>query len=84
MTDKLYAKAERLIAKYIIAKDDIERYIGEYHDEMYFDIMGYQEELYDRELTEAMVETLEARVDACVMLERGLRLFNEETETTFC
>lgn len=84
MTDKLYAKAERLIAKYILAKDDIERYIGEYHDEMYFDIMGYQDELYDRELTEAMVDNLEARVKSCEMLYKALVMFNDETKTTFC
>jgi len=84
MTDELYAKAERLIAKYIIAKDDIENYTSKYHDEMYWDIIGYQEDLEDRELTEACIETLEARVNACVMLERGLRLFNDETETTYC
>ena len=84
MTDELYAKAEILIAKYILAKDDIENYIGQYHDEMYFDIMGYQEDLEDRELTESSIERLEARVNACVMLERGLRLFNDETKTTYC
>ena len=84
MTDELYEKAERLRAKYILAKDEIERYIGDYHDEMYFDIMGYQEYLYDRELTESNIERLEARVNACIILEKGLRLFNDETKTTYC
>ena len=84
MTDELRAKADNLIAKYILVKDDIENYTSKYHDEMYYDIMGYQEDLEDGELTESCIETLKARVDACYLLERGLRLFNDETETIYC
>ena len=84
MTKTEIAKAQKLINKYFELKDMIEEYTSIYHDEMFFDIEGYQEELYNLDLTSTYIENLQARVKACEMLYKSLVMFNDETETIFC
>jgi len=79
-----FKKAKELINRYFQLKDMIEEYTSIYHDEMYYDIEGYNEDLNNLDLPSAYIENLESRVKACEMLYKSLVLFNDETETIYC
>ena len=84
MTKTQFKKAKELINRYSQLKDMIEEYTSIFHDEMYFDIDGYQEDLNNLDLPSIYIENLEARVKATEMLYKSLVLFNDETETIYC
>ena len=84
MTKTQFKKAKELINRYSQLKDMIEEYTSIFHDEMYFDIDGYQEDLNNLDLPSTYIENLEARVKATEMLYKSLVLFNDETETIYC
>ena len=84
MSKAQFKKAKELINRYSDLKDMIEVYTSIYHDEMYFDIEGYQEGLNNLDLPSMYVESLQSRVKACEMLYKGLVMFNDETETFYC
>jgi len=84
MTKKEIANAQKLINRYFELKDLIEEYTSIYHDEIYFDIDGYQADLNNLDLPSTYVENLQSRVKACEMLYKSLVMFNDETKTIYC
>ena len=84
MTKTQFKKAKELINRYSQLKDMIEEYTSIFHDEMYYDIVGYQEDLNNLDLPSTYIENLQARVKASEMLYKSLVLFNDETETIYC
>ena len=82
--------AEKLIRRYYKLNDLIMDYTDAFHDEIYHDINGYTETLYEIEEGyangedyTAEFENLKARVKSCEMLYKALVMFNDETETVF-
>lgn len=84
MTKNEIANAQKLINRYFELKDLIEEYTSIFHDEMYFDIDGYQNDLYNLDLTPVCIENLQERIKACEMLYKALVMFNDETKTIYC
>lgn len=84
------SKVEKLIRRYYQLNNLIMDYTDVYHDEIYYDINGYEETLYEIEQGYAIAEhytaefeNLKARVKACEMLYKALVMFNDETKTVF-
>ena len=83
MKKEMILKASKLIDRYSELKDLIEDYTSQYHDEIYWDLIGYCEDLENKDLTSTCIETLEARVNACETLYKGLVMFNDETQSVY-
>jgi hypothetical protein len=84
MTKTQFKKAKELVKRYSELKDMIEEHTSVFHDEIFYDIQGYNEDLNNLNLTSIYIENLQARVKATEMLYKSLVLFNDETETIYC
>jgi len=63
-------KYEKLLTEYVELKDKIMEHDDRFHDGMYYDIMGYNEESYE---SYDYLPELEIQVKACRDLLKGLK-----------
>jgi len=84
MTKMETSQARKLVDIYSELNDLIMDYTDAFHDEIYYDIIGYENDLYESALTADDIENLKDRVKACMMLHKALVMFNDDTKTVYC
>jgi len=63
-------KAEKLLQEYFRLKDELEDHTSMFHDDMYYDIQGYWEDI--EELNDNDIETLTNQVECFRMILKGI------------